>query len=268
MKDHDIGEYKRQLLDLLCRTDEVLTTASIEYFGVFGTCLGAVREHGIIPWDDDIDIAVRRCDFERAIAVLGDSDRNIFVDRHGFRSARVFNRVQVSDSIERRRAYMDLYVIDYAPKSRLHFFWNVLWYVGISRIVSRRKGVQGESHPLLYFFADFFSFPFRMLPTAALDKVAEWFYVYGHESSFVKLSYDANRKRYLNRFFLTSRRVAFNETTIPVPDDYDAYLTMTYGDWRTPPSEANRASHAFDATGTTWNVKLPTDEERCCKRMN
>lgn len=49
--------------------DRIRKVYNISYYLVGGTLLGAVRHHGFIPWDDDLDIAMPRDDMERFLSV-------------------------------------------------------------------------------------------------------------------------------------------------------------------------------------------------------
>lgn len=65
MKEIDSKELRRLQLDILQRVHEFCMSHGIRYSLAYGTLLGAVRHGGYIPWDDDIDIAMLRPDYER-----------------------------------------------------------------------------------------------------------------------------------------------------------------------------------------------------------
>ncbi len=54
-----------RMLDILIEIDKICRRNSIDYWMDCGTLLGAVRHGGFVPWDDDIDICVRKSDYKR-----------------------------------------------------------------------------------------------------------------------------------------------------------------------------------------------------------
>ena len=67
--DYKVSKEMKQIwaveLDLLHMFDTVCKKHQLRYFASDGTLLGAIRHHGFIPWDDDIDIAMLREDYDK-----------------------------------------------------------------------------------------------------------------------------------------------------------------------------------------------------------
>ena len=57
--------------------DSVCVEEGIEYCLFYGSALGAVRHGGFIPWDDDIDVAIKREDCERLFSAIEQHKRQI-----------------------------------------------------------------------------------------------------------------------------------------------------------------------------------------------
>jgi lipopolysaccharide cholinephosphotransferase len=61
--------YQLALLEVLRQFDRLCRKRGIAYWMDGGTLLGAVRHGGFIPWDDDVDVAMPRADYERFLAI-------------------------------------------------------------------------------------------------------------------------------------------------------------------------------------------------------
>lgn len=57
-------------MEVLQCVAEICEKNDLQYYAYWGTLLGAVRHGGYIPWDDDIDIALKREEYNRLIDIL------------------------------------------------------------------------------------------------------------------------------------------------------------------------------------------------------
>ena len=53
-----------KMLNMLCVFDDFAQKYSIPYYLAYGSLLGAVRHQGFVPWDDDIDVIVKRDSYQ------------------------------------------------------------------------------------------------------------------------------------------------------------------------------------------------------------
>lgn len=74
--DYKISDKMKKIwkieLSMLDEVDRICKTHGLTYFLVHGSLLGAVRHKGFIPWDDDLDIAMPRQDYDRFLAFAAD----------------------------------------------------------------------------------------------------------------------------------------------------------------------------------------------------
>lgn len=68
----EIGEIKSRQIRMLEYFDRFCRENDIPYFLSYGTLLGAVRNKGYIPWDDDVDVMVRRPDIVGLVKIFNE----------------------------------------------------------------------------------------------------------------------------------------------------------------------------------------------------
>ncbi len=66
----DVSKLQSVAFDIAVQVIKICEQHGIRYYLAEGSLLGAVRHQGFIPWDDDVDIALLRPDYERLIRVL------------------------------------------------------------------------------------------------------------------------------------------------------------------------------------------------------
>ncbi|MBQ0042217.1 MAG: LicD family protein, partial [Lachnospiraceae bacterium] len=69
-------------LTVLEEVDKLCERHQIQYFAEWGSLLGAVRHGGFIPWDDDLDIVMKRDDYERFMRFHGELPKGFEVQTY------------------------------------------------------------------------------------------------------------------------------------------------------------------------------------------
>lgn len=79
---YDIKKTQDELLLMLSMFHNYCEKNNLSYFMIGGTLLGAIRHHGFIPWDDDIDVAMPREEYDRFIEIAQNQISDTIEIRH------------------------------------------------------------------------------------------------------------------------------------------------------------------------------------------
>lgn len=128
LDNKDLEKIKKIELEMLCAFIETCDLLNIKYYLLGGTMLGAVRHHGFIPWDDDIDVGIFRDDYELFISKAQSYLpsyyflQNIFTDPEcmiNFTKIRDSRTTFIETSTKSKKmnhgVYIDIFPLDYYP---------------------------------------------------------------------------------------------------------------------------------------------------------
>jgi phosphorylcholine metabolism protein LicD len=79
-------------LEILDSFKKFCAEMDIRWFAAYGTLLGAVRHHGFIPWDDDIDVWMFRKDYEKFLLCVNMMPENLMFLDGRFGSEKMFDQ--------------------------------------------------------------------------------------------------------------------------------------------------------------------------------
>lgn len=252
----------RELLNILEEIDRICKKHDIPYFLAGGTLLGAARHGGFIPWDDDLDIMMLRPDHDRFLAVAqAELPAHMFLQtpktdpgcHYLISKVRLSGTVFSSELLQRfpelhRGLFVDVIAQDYTANhgwaQKLHL---KLCLLARGLVYKKWIGQPAASVRRSYAVLDGIK---KLLPMAALEKFQRWALTLFNRKSDRRYLFDSmgiNIKKgvYPAQWLEKQAFLPFEGKLLPVPENFDGYLTYLYGDYRRPvPVSQRRVVHS------------------------
>ncbi|MCR5060501.1 MAG: LicD family protein [Saccharofermentans sp.] len=73
---YGIADFQTELLFILQEFIRICEKYNLRWWAVGGTCIGALRHNGFVPWDDDLDVAMPRLDYEKLWSLRDEINKN------------------------------------------------------------------------------------------------------------------------------------------------------------------------------------------------
>ena len=268
MKELDAGQMKEIQLSILKTLDTFCKEHGIQYFLSGGTLLGAIRHKGFIPWDDDIDLAMSRPDYERFLSEFSDPRYKVYSlktsQKCRFPFAKICDtKTSVLEGSYKKKAEfglnIDIFPLDVAPddatvlrKMIKHSrFYQQLLKVKLSRLSSQWTFSQNFGIAVGRVFLAPFSTTFL---SSKIDSIAKSYSDHKTKNMGCMVWGYKEREILDTTVFASSVLVEFEKLVFPAPVGYHTYLSSLYGDYMLLPPEDKRITH-HDFVAY-WNEEL------------
>ncbi len=247
------------IFNMLCEIDKICKDNNIQYYLSGGTCLGAIRHNGFIPWDDDADIMIPRPDYIRFIRCV----KKKYSDKYGIAScetdrdwirpaARIWDKSTIVHYInideKDMGVFIDIFPIDGLPDNKYSrkLYYKKLKLLQVLRNSSIRKSFTSiEKYHLAKNILGVFTRKLNARSIALRMNIEAQKYDYSTSKLVgVSLAVHYGDRETISRDCMDSEvRKNFNGVMLPVPVGYDKYLSNLYGDYMKLPDEDKRVNH-------------------------
>lgn len=265
MSESELRRVQLLELDILKDFIRVCEENGLRYYAVGGTLLGAVRHKGFIPWDDDMDVAMPRKDYDKFLEIYRTKLKERYdVEHFSIQEDVYFYPLKIRDletRVSEKRldenavSYLsiDVFPIDGYPDQRPKQFLYKLGYyyrkmrIGFCNIDRLRKMERPLHERMLIEFAK----TFKLNEKLSLKKEQEGFdkVFKSTKGKKCKLVGDISGRYGFREFVPVSyfgkpEKLQFEDIMLNVPKEYDKYLTRIYNDYmQLPPEEARVSDH-------------------------
>lgn len=264
-EDYGLSIWQKASTILLSEFGKICEENGIDYWLNFGTLVGAVRHNGFVPWDDDIDVGMMRKDVPKFKKALSEADTCMWLrDMYSVEPPnRIFNigRVHFNDPLV--NPFLDIFIYDNCDSDS-----NERWqkykanresYVSqLAKFrptptddprVSRAENfaVTNPDH-----IEEIISITNKILESDAVENGD--YIIWGIDN----FSFPSNKKViYKTSDIFPLKDMEFNGKLYKVPNQYEKYLEVLYGDIYSLPNDMLTHQH----------VKKSQDVIEKCKEM-
>lgn len=230
------------LLRLLEKFDDHCKKYNITYSLAYGSMLGCVRNHGVIPWDDDVDVVMDRKDYDHFFESLKNEDtalsQNYYVETPLFLSKLHEKTAEIY------HAYIDIYPADNVPDNKILEILKLIKIQFVKELIKGRcNHLPGVIHIVRKILAYAISFPFSVEDLRGLYTkicISDNNRITKRKGSFCT-GHKSMGKYYPAEFYEDMILLDFEDIQLPVMKGYDLYLTKEYGkNYMLPPASIVR----------------------------
>ncbi len=271
MKQEILKKLQKYQIEILDEVVRICQKHKIQYFIIGGNLIGAIRHKGFIPWDDDLDIAMMREDYDKFLEVATQEiDKRMLVDyaENNEYYYLPFAKIRLRDSIYEepeqknyqgpKGIWINIFPMDNAnQEDSLFIRWQTFLKESIHFINAIKANVTSEKNSIM---KKIIRFIFKPISTQKLvrlqQKIMKW---ENRKEAKYCISFGARygmrKQTMLKSVFLPATQVEYEGKMYDAPGNYEFYLKRVYGDYMTLPPENKRVTH------NPRRIKFPNEEE-------
>lgn len=257
MNQKSIRAVQDKILEIMKFIDRVCRVNNITYYIMGGTALGAIRHHGFIPWDDDLDIFMTPDQYDLFKKAFFEANDSKFVIQEWkttkhyleYAKVRMNGTTLIEHNFKNRKdmhhgIYVDIMILHKVPQKRLIQKLIYLQSKYVTLLGISQRNWQPKSK--------FQAFVLNLIKYLPNNFLANWSYknIYRYDSLKEKYMWaywitPANFKKGLFKpeFFINPIDIPFEDTKLLGSVHIREYLSARYGDYmRLPPKEQQEAA--------------------------